>query len=66
MTVSMKRDKSLIPAFLTPKQLAARWGLTTMTLRRWRHAGELRAHRIGRGVRFSLAEVERIEAEGLV
>lgn len=62
--VSMKRDKSLTPAFLTPAELCQRWSLTSMTLRRWRHAGKLRAHHIGRGIRFALAEVERIEAEG--
>jgi excisionase family DNA binding protein len=49
--------------FLTPAELAARWKLTPMTLRRWRHAGKLKAHHIGRGIRFALSEIERIERE---
>lgn len=52
--------------FLTPAELSARWKVTTMTLRRWRHAGKLKTHHLGRGIRFALAEVERIEREALV
>lgn len=52
--------------FLTPKKLSARWEVTTMTLRRWRRQGKLVAHHIGRGVRFALADVVRLEAEGRV
>ena len=38
-----------------------------MTLRRWRHAGKLKTHHLlGRGIRFSLAEIERIENEAIV
>ena len=43
--------------FLTPAELAARWRTTPMTLRRWRHAGNLTAYHFGRGVRFKLSEV---------
>lgn len=49
--------------FLTPKQLAERWHVTTMTLRRWRKTGKLQAHHLGRGIRFSLSDVERLEIE---
>lgn len=52
-----------LPAFLTAPELAARWRITTMTLRRWRRAGKLRACYIGRGVRFTTTEVERFERE---
>lgn len=53
------------PAFLTPAELAARWKVTTLTLRRWRHAGKLRALFLGgRGVRFAFTEIERVEREG--
>lgn len=51
------------PVFLTPEQLARRWHVTTMTLRRWRKAGRIHAHHLGRGIRFRLAEIERIETE---
>lgn len=34
-----------------------------MTLRRWRHSSKLKAHHLGRGIRFSMAEIERIEQE---
>jgi len=52
-----------LPPFLAPADLAARWGLTPMTLRRWRKDQKLKAIRLGRGVRFTAAEVQRIEAE---
>lgn len=53
------------PSFLTPAELAARWKITPMTLRRWRHAGKLKTHHLGRGIRFSMAEIERIEREAI-
>jgi excisionase family DNA binding protein len=52
--------------FLTPKELGARWKVTPMTLRRWRKAGKIKPHRMGRGVRFSLEEIERVESEAKV
>lgn len=48
---------------ITPKQLAARWQVSQLTLRRWRAAGKITAHHLGRGIRFSLADIEKIEAE---
>ena len=53
------------PSFLSPAELARRWQVTPMTLRRWRKAGKLKAHHLGRGIRFSMAEVERFEREAL-
>ena len=41
----------------------ARWKVTTMTLRRYRKAGRLKALFIGRGVRFSPEEVARFELD---
>jgi len=49
--------------FLTPEELGARWKVTPMTLRRWRKAGKIKPHLMGRGVRFSLEEIERVEKE---
>ena len=59
----MQRDTHIPPSFLTTTELAARWKLTPMTLRRWRHANKLKAHHLGRGIRFAMAEIERIESE---
>ena len=53
-------------SFLTPAQLAQRWHVTQMTLRRWRKAGRIHVHHFGRLVRFSLAEVEKVEAESKI
>jgi len=58
-------DTQTPAAFLTPAELAARWKLTPMTLRRWRHANKLKAHHFGRGIRFAMAEIERIEKEAV-
>jgi len=60
----MKREVKLEqPLFLTPHELAERWSLTTMTIRRWRKAGKLKAMNLGRSVRFTMAEIERFETE---
>jgi excisionase family DNA binding protein len=49
---------------LTAKELARRWRVTLMTLRRWRNAGSLRTLKIGpRKIIFPMAEVERFERE---
>jgi hypothetical protein len=49
--------------FITPKQLAARWQCSLMKLRRMRRAGTLGVHYIGRSARYSVADVQRIEAD---
>jgi hypothetical protein len=48
---------------ITSKQLGVRWQVSQMTLRRWRGAGKITAHHLGRGIRFSVADIEKIEAE---
>ena len=52
-----------LPSFFRPADLATRWKITPMTLRRWRKAGKLKTLHLGRAVRFSAAEVQRIENE---
>jgi excisionase family DNA binding protein len=51
--------------FLTPQELCLRWKVSIMFLWRMRQNGTLRAHKIGGGrrVRYSLADIERIESE---
>jgi excisionase family DNA binding protein len=56
-------DTQASTLFLTPAELATRWKITPMTLRRWRHAGKLKASFLGRGVRIPISEVERFERE---
>jgi hypothetical protein len=49
---------------LTPQQLARRWRVTRLTLKRYRDAGRLRAIVFSpRSIRFALAEVLRVEKE---
>jgi excisionase family DNA binding protein len=54
------------PSFFTPAELAAKWKVTTITLRRWRKAGKLKASFLGRGVRFSPEEIARFERDAAV
>ena len=56
----MQTTTHIHTALLTPDQLAKRWQVTTMTLRRWRKAGKIQVHHLGRLVCFSLADVEKI------
>jgi excisionase family DNA binding protein len=59
----MKTPTTPQTSFLTPAELAARWKVTPITLRRWRKDGKLKASFLGRGVRFAMSEIERIEHE---
>jgi len=59
----VKTDTHTISPWLTPRDLAYRWKITPKTLRLWRKAGRIKAHHMGRGIRFSMAEVERFERE---
>jgi excisionase family DNA binding protein len=61
--MSTPKDINTSSPFLTTADLAARWKVTPMTLRRWRKDGKLKASFLGRGVRFAMCEVERIELE---
>jgi excisionase family DNA binding protein len=53
------------PQYLTPRQLAARFGVHPITLRRWRAERKITATRFGRGVRFAISEIERFERESI-
>jgi hypothetical protein len=52
--------------FLTRKGLADRWQLSTETLKRRERAALLPFLKLGRGVRYRLADIEYIEAEASV
>jgi excisionase family DNA binding protein len=52
---------------LTSKQLASRWMVTEMTLRRWRSSGRLPAVRIGpRRLLFRMADVLALEEKNRI
>jgi hypothetical protein len=47
--------------FITRRDLADRWLVSTETLKRKERAGLLRAFKIGRGVRYRMADVLAFE-----
>jgi hypothetical protein len=51
---------------LTRKGLADRWQLSTETLKRRERCGLLPFLKLGRGVRYRLADIERLEADAEV
>lgn len=54
------------PVLFTQANLESRWQVCGLTLRRWRKSGKIKALHLGRGIRFTLAEVERVEREATV
>lgn len=59
----MKDNAKNSSLFLTSAELASRWQVSTMTLRRWRKSGSIKTIHLGRCVRFALADVEQHELE---
>jgi hypothetical protein len=51
---------------LTRKELADRWQLSTETLKRRERCGLLPFLKLGRGVRYRLTDIERLEADAEV
>jgi excisionase family DNA binding protein len=53
--------------YLTPQQVADRWQVTTMTLRRWRKEGRIKTYSTAshKAVRFKLSEIEQFEASNI-
>jgi hypothetical protein len=51
---------------LTRRELADRWSLSTETLKRRERCGLLPFLKLGRGVRYRLADVEHLEADAEV
>ena len=52
--------------FLTRKGLADRWQLSTETLKRRERCGLLPFLKLGRGVRYRLEDIQRLEADAEV
>ena len=56
------RNESPSSPFLTTEQLAERWGIPVGTVLNMRSRGEAQpAFRMGRGLRFPLADIEAFE-----
>lgn len=53
-------------SFLTRHELSHRWKVSIETLKRREHAGVLTALKLGRGVRYRLLEIEKVEAQAEV
>jgi hypothetical protein len=47
--------------FITRRQAASRWQCSVMTLKRREAAGILTPYHLGRGVRYLLSDIEKIE-----
>ena len=51
---------------LTRQQLAQRWKIHLITVKRWEKAGRLQPNRLGpRTIRYPIAYIERLESEGI-
>jgi hypothetical protein len=59
------KSKSEI-VFLSRMELATRWGVSQETCKRREKAGILTPLKLGRGVRYRLEQIERIELEAEV
>jgi hypothetical protein len=51
---------------LTRKELSGRWQLSTETLKRRERCGLLPFLKLGKGVRYRLSDIQRLEAEAEV
>jgi excisionase family DNA binding protein len=49
----MKKTSATVPQLLSVREVASRFGVSGKTISRWIHAGDLRAHRLGRQIRIS-------------
>jgi hypothetical protein len=51
---------------VTRRELSDRWKLSVETLKRRERCGVLRVLKLGRGVRYRLADIQRLEADAEV
>jgi hypothetical protein len=62
----MKQNALPAEQLLTRSDLSRRWSVSLETLKRRERAGILRYLKLGRGVRYRIEEVKRIEQEAEV
>ena len=58
--------KNESPRFISRSQLARRWSVSEMTIRRREMDGTLPKYSIGRGIRFLLQDVEAVELKARI
>jgi hypothetical protein len=64
LTCSNMTNQIIQPVqLLTRHELCDRWRVSGETLKRRERAGILRPLKLGRGVRYRLADIERVEAQ---
>jgi len=62
----MSKPQLIQPTMLSRRHLAERWSISRETLKRREKAGILIPLKLGRGVRYRLTDIERIEQEAEV
>jgi hypothetical protein len=62
----MSKTQHIQPTMLSRRHLAERWSISRETLKRREKAGILIPLKLGRGVRYRLSDIERIEQEAEV
>jgi hypothetical protein len=62
----MSKTQHIKPTMLSRRHLAERWSISRETLKRREKAGILIPLKLGRGVRYRLSDIERIEQEAEV
>jgi hypothetical protein len=66
MCMHTQTNQDMAVRLLTRKELSDRWHLSIETLKRRERCGLLPFLKLGRGVRYRLADIERLEAEAEV
>jgi hypothetical protein len=64
--IEARHGKEEISTLFTRNALARRWDVSIETLKRREKAGLLPVLKLGRGVRYRLVDIERIEADAEV
>ena len=62
----MKKETYTNTQMLSRRHLAARWAVSTETLKRREKAGTIPFLKLGKAVRYRLADIELIEAQAEV
>lgn len=60
-----KQEQTHGAKFISRRNLANRWAVSTMTIRRMEFAGMLKAYRFFRDVRYAIEDVEKVENNAL-
>lgn len=60
-----KQQQTSEAKFISRKNLANRWGVSTITIRRMEYSGMLKTYRFFRDARYALSNIEEIERNAL-